>query len=149
MERITDFTLQAIFVAGLIIIGLAIYSTRIIGLQARVEGQGNPEGPYDNYVSVYQFEQEEKQIETAVTILKTEYASDLIVYKNELKEINASRDYSELEKREKIKVLENIYSAKYFRRKLELIEEKQAILEALREAKCQKFCVYEDLPDGL
>lgn len=84
MERISDFTLQAIFVAGLIIIGLAIYFTRIIGLQAGDELVRGIEDPYDSYVSVYQFEQEEKQIETAITILKADYASDLMVYTQEL-----------------------------------------------------------------
>lgn len=149
MERISDFTLQAIFVAGLIIIGLAIYFTRIIGLQAGDELVRGIEDPYDSYVSVYQFEQEEKQIETAITILKADYASDLMVYTQELDEIQKSGDYSELEKREKIRVLENIYSEKFFRRKMELIEEKQTVLKVLQEAKCQKFCVYEDLPVDL
>jgi hypothetical protein len=148
MNRLGDTLLQIIFVGGLMLIIITFYFTRMAGLHANDQFSGQNNDPYANLVSAYQFEQEENRILTRINILKADYASDLMVYKSEKKKLDQSNNYSTLEKREKLKVLDGLYSKEYFDRKIDLIDQEQAGLEALREAKCLKYCLYEDLPGG-
>jgi hypothetical protein len=149
MNKLADFTLQAIFVGGIVIIALAIYFTRIVSIQAGDPQTNQHVGPYDNFVSAYQFEQEEKKILTKISVLKVDYASDLMVFKDEVEKIKTSFALSQLEKREKLYVLDAIYSNQYFQRKSDLIGQEQAVLTTLRDAKCQKYCVFQDLPSDV
>jgi hypothetical protein len=149
MNRIGDNLLQVIFVGGLVLIVITLYFTRMAGLNANDQLSNKGRGTeYENYVSAFQFEQEEKQILTRLDILKADYASDLLVYKNEKSKLENSDQLSETEKREKLTVLDGIYSQEYFARKIELIDEENLKLQTLRTAKCRKFCVYQDLPAG-
>ncbi len=149
MNRLGDTLLQIIFVGGLALIIITFYFTRMAGIQANDQLAGENRTPFSGLVSVYQFEQEEQKIQTRINILKADYASDLMVYRSEKQKISQSDDLSPLEKREKTAVIEGIYSKEYFDRKIGLIDQEQAVLAELRRVKCLKYCLYEDLPDGI
>ena len=134
---------------GIMLVVLVIYFTRVANLQANVDFDNGNLLPYADFITVYQFEQEESRLNSKINMLKAEYAADLNLYRTELNRINSSENLSQLEKREKIEYLEGIYTDKYFDRKIALIDQEKAVLNTLLEVKCQRFCVYQDLPDGI
>lgn len=149
MKRFADSFLQLIFVFGVIIVIMIIYFTRISGIRANDEQQKVNDGAYADFQTFYQFQQEEIRLNSKLAILKAEYAADVNVYQRELQKVQSSADLTELEKREKIELLQEIYSNSYFDRKLALIDQEKAVLEYLLDTKCQKFCVYQDLPESI
>ncbi len=146
MDRTKDNILQIVFVGALVAVALLFYFTRIAGLKAGDQVSSPTVLKYETFAGVYQFEQEERKIQTRIEMLKAEYASDLIVFQSERRQIEKLKDLSDLEKREKQEILKQIYSDQYFQRKIDLIEEQLLELDSLRQAKCRKFCVYQDLP---
>jgi|GEM_PF-4146094 len=148
MNKNWDLTLQFLFVVGLIVLAGVFYLTRLVPLRAG-NRDNQPIEPYAVYTSVYQFEQEERRLITSIKVRKSDYASDLAVYIQEKARLDQMYGLSELEKREKMKVLEELYSAGYFQRKLDLIDQEQEQLEHLLVMKCAKFCTYQDLPGVL
>jgi len=138
-----DLFLQVIFVLGLILVIVVFYFSRIGNLKA-VDKNVNSFG-FENLQTAFQFEQEQLKIEARIKVLKADYAGDLVLYRSQLAKIDASMDYSDLEKREKLKVLNDLYSQKYFDRKEALIEQENLSLENLQRLKCAKFCTSEDL----
>ena len=147
VTRFTDSLLQIGFVTGIILVMMLIYFTRISGISANDQRLNFSNGLYSEFQSVYQFEQEEARIQTKIYILQAEYANDLTNFQFELNKIDLSEEMSELEKREKITVLTGIYSDLYFDRKLALIDQEKSVIEGLKKAKCQRYCVYQDLPN--
>lgn len=135
---------QIIFVAGIILLIFAFYWTRIVKTNAEI---GNNDMPYSNYRTAFQFEQEEQKIKARVMALKAEYASLLVLYKTELDRVKAF-GYSDLELREKIKALKELYSDDYFQKKLDLIDEENSKLGRLLSEKCKVFCTSDDLLDA-
>lgn len=138
-----DLFLQALFVLGLILVVVVFYFSRIGNLKA--EDKNVTSFGFENLQTAYQFEQEELKIEARIKALKADYANDLVLYRSQLNKIEAAVDYSELEKREKLKVLHDLYSQEYFDRKEALIEQENLNLENLERLKCAKFCTSEDL----
>lgn len=132
---------QMIFVAGIILLIFAFYSTRIAKIKAE---NSNNEMPYSNYRTAFQFEQEEQKIKARTLSLKAEYASLLVLYKTELDKVK-NFGYSDLELREKIKALKELYSDDFFQKKLNLIDEENIKLERLLIEKCKVFCTSDDL----
>jgi hypothetical protein len=149
LGRLGDHILQVVFVGALVLVVLTFYFSRIASLQANDQINNGQNIPYSDLVTVYQYEQEEKNILTQIKILKADYASAINLYQTERLKVETSLELSELEKREKLQVLENKYSKQYFSRKLDLLDESQSKLALMREAKCAKFCLYLDLPVGL
>lgn len=147
MNKSWDLTLQFLFGIGLIVLAGLFYLTRLAPLRAG-DQDNQPVEPYAVYTSVYQFEQEERRLVTSIKVRKSDYASDLAVFIQEKLKLEQMNGLSELEKREKMKVLEDLYSAAYFQRKLDLIDQEQRQLEHLLSVKCAKFCTYQDLPGG-
>jgi hypothetical protein len=147
MSKNWDLTLQFLFGIGLIVLAGLFYLTRLAPLRAD-NPNNQPVDPYALYTSVYQFEQEERRLITSIKVRKSDYASDLAVFIQEKLKLEQMNGLSELEKREKMKVLEELYSAVYFQRKLDLIDEEQLQLDNLLKVKCLKYCTYEDLPGG-
>lgn len=152
MEKRSDVILQLVFVTGLLLVLLMIYFTRIApsraGEQAAETIQDNLAMQYADLENVYQFEQEERRLLTRIELLRADYAAAVIDYRQEREKIELSEQLSSLEKRERMTALENIYPQSYFDRKMKLVEAEQSLLERLRQIKCDKFCSYEDLPDG-
>lgn len=148
MNKNWDLTLQFLFVVGLVLLAGAFYLTRLAPSRAGGEIDEMID-PYQLFSSVYQFEQEENRLETKIKVLKADYASDLSVFLSEKAQLDASQGLSQLEKREKLKVLEELYSTAYFQRKLDLIDQELRTLERLRQLKCAKYCLYQDLPNDL
>jgi len=150
MRKSFDTFLQFVFFAGILLIFVFLYLTRIVHIRAddvnKFGSDMNVEIQYASLNTVYQFEQEEKKLITRINILKADYASSVINYANEKNKILESAVLSELEKREKLLSLESIYLNYSFERKLDLIAQENALLERLRGVKCEKFCVYRDLP---
>lgn len=146
MNKIADSLLQIVFVGALVMVALTLYFTRIVNLRAGEQDLVPAVTGYEAFTSAFQFEREEQRIQTKIAILKAEYASDLIVYKQEKALIEVNEKLSDLEKREKNQILNGIYSTAYFERKLGLIDEQLAELNKLGEAKCRKYCTYQDLP---
>lgn len=132
---------QIIFVAGLLLLALAFYWTRVAKLNAETDNQ---EMPYSNYKTAFQFEQEEQKIKARVVALKAEYATLLVLYKSELDRVK-SFGYSELETREKLKALKELYSDDFFQKKLDLLDEENSKLMRLLVEKCKVFCTSDDL----
>lgn len=138
-----DLFLQVLFVFGLIVIIAVFYFNRIDNLKADEENVTSY--GFENLQTAFQFEQEELKIEARLKLLRVDYASSLTLYRSQLTRINASLEYSELEKREKLKVLNDLYSQQFFDRKGALIEQENLSLENLQRLKCAKFCTSEDL----
>jgi hypothetical protein len=138
-----DLFLQVLFVLGLILVVVVFYFTRIGNLKAD-DKNVNTFG-FENLQTAFQFEQEELKIMARIKMLRVDYANDLMLYRSLLAKINASTDYSDLEKREKLKVLNDLYSQEYFDRKEASIEQENLSLENLERLKCAKFCTSEDL----
>lgn len=145
MNKNWDLSLQVLFVVGLLLLVVGFYFTRISPLQAGGEGNKVVD-PYSGYSMAFQFEQEEQRINTQIKVLKADYASNLAVFLEQKKQIEGNSILSELEKREKMAVLVQIYSQDFFQHKLDLIDEQQVKLKDLLAKKCLKFCTYEDLP---
>ncbi len=153
MGRLLDTFLQLLFVAGIIVVVLLLYFTRIAPLRAdnAADGLTNEARAGEQYAdlqTVYQFEQEERRLRTRIGLLRAEYAAAVTDYAGERKLIESSALISELEKREKLSVLQSVYPDSYFARKLELIDQEQAQLELLLSEKCKKYCLPDDLPAG-
>jgi len=147
MNKSWDTILQVLFVLGLLMVGGLFYLTRLAPLQANDQNHQVVD-PYAEFTSAFQYEQEEQRLNTQIKVLKADYASNLEVYLQEKMRINSSVS-SELEKREKLTVLESLYSQEFFQHKLDLIDEQQKELAHLLDQKCLKFCTYLDLPGDL
>jgi hypothetical protein len=147
MNKSWDLTLQFLFILGLIVLTGLFYVTRLA--PSRAGSEQVITDPYLEYTSVYQFEQEENRLLTRIKVLKADYASDLSVYLSEKADLERNAGLSELEKREKQAILDELYSNHYFQRKLESIDQENGQLEHLLEVKCSKYCVYGDLPSDL
>lgn len=143
MERKIDTFLQIFFVLALVVVVLMFYLGRVVRTGAVNKGG---ESSYEAYVSAFQFEQEESKLRSRIRLLQSDYAQSLVVYRSELMNINDFGGYSELEKREKIRILEQVYSPDFFQKKLDLLDEENAKLTKLLTRKCQVFCVSSDLP---
>jgi len=130
-------------------VALTFYFSRLNGLQANDQLSNRANDPYAGLVTVYQYEQQEKSLLEQINILKADYAGSVQAYQVERTKVEQSKELSDLEKREKLQVLESIYSDQFFARKLDLLSESQNKLDQLRQAKCEKFCIYQDLPGGL
>lgn len=147
MRRNWDTTLQVVFVLGLMALAALFYLTRISNLRAD-DVDRLPLDPYAVYDSVYQFEQEERRLQTVIAGRKADYASAVATFIQEKASVMRVEGLSTLEKREKMEVLEALYTENYFQRKLDLIDQEQLQLKRLLQLKCAKFCVYQDLPVG-
>lgn len=147
MNKSWDTILQILFVIGLLMVAGLFYFTRLSPLQAG-DQSNDVIDPYQQFTSAFQFEQEEERLNTQIKVLKSDYASNLEVYLQEKMKIS-SGELSELEKREKLTVLSNLYNQNFFQHKLDLIDEQQRKLADLLDKKCLKFCTYQDLPGGL
>lgn len=148
MNKNWDFPLQIVFVLGMLLIGAVFYMTRLLPSRAD-DNSGKQIDPYAVYSSVYQFEQEQVRLETQIKVLKADYASNLMVYIGQRGSVQSAQELPELEKREKLAVLDQIYGKDFFQRKLDLIEEQKVKLEDLLQKKCLKYCSYQDLPGGV
>ncbi len=147
MNKNWDFTLQVLFVLGLVGLAAGFYVTRLAPLRAD-NPNNQPIEPYAQFDSAFQFEQEEQRIITQIKVLKADYASNLAVFLEEKAKLETSVTLSDLEKREKLTVLKQIYSNVFFQHKLDLIDEQNLKLNELLKRKCLKFCTYQDLPNG-
>lgn len=137
-KRSYDWLWQLIFVFALLIVMGTIYLTRTSGIKAS-DTQNTIDNNYSNS-SAFQLEQEQARIEAKIKILKADYANDLINYRLVLNKVNNSLELTDLEKKEKLKYLNDLYSETYFKRKEDLIDQENAKLENLKRIECAKFC---------
>lgn len=144
-NRWGDLMLQTLFVLALIGLIFLFYFTRISGIKA---GDENVEINNGNLQTAYEFEQEQLKIEGKLRVLKVDYANDVVIYRAQINKIANSNDFSELEKKEKINVLNELYSEEYFKRKESLIDQENQKLENLKKLICQKFCTIDDLENS-
>ncbi len=142
-NRLGDLFLQIVFVIGLIAVVAVFYFSRVGGLKA--DDKDLQSYGFENLQTAFQFEQEELKIRARISVLKVDYANDLLLYRAQIAKIDSSTDYSELEKREKLKVLRDLYSTEYFERKSGLLSQENLNLENLLRLKCAKFCTSDDL----
>ncbi len=139
-----DLVLQASFVVALLFVGMLLYFTRIVPGKAD-DGQTLPDKPKEyNY---FEFVQYEDQLKSKIKSLQVDYGNSIQNYQSALLKLQQS-DLNELELREKIISLKNIYSQDFFDKKIELLDLAQQQLKDLETLKCQKFCTYEDLPSS-
>lgn len=139
-----DLVLQASFVVALVFVGMLFYFTRIAPGKAD-DGKNLPDKPKE--YTYFEFVQYEDQLKSKIKSLQVDYGNSVQNYQNALLKLQQS-GLNELELREKINSLKNIYSQDFFDKKIELLDLAQQQLKDLETLKCQKFCTYEDLPSS-
>jgi hypothetical protein len=142
-QRSNDLLLQMLFVCGLILVIALFYWTRIVGLKANNQ-DSLPADQYANSTA-YELEQAEQQIQAKIKILQADYANDLVTFQKETIRIKSSTDFTDLEKKEKLKYLNDLYSDDHFKNKQDLIDQEYRKLENLKRVECAKFCDISNL----
>lgn len=137
-ENTNDTVLQIVFVLALFVVVALFYWTRIVGIKASTPEKTD----LDNYANstAFQLEQEENAIKSRIRTLKVDYTNELLNYRDELARVNNSLEWSELEKKEKLNYLNELYSEDHFRQKQDLIDQENKKLERVKKVECIKFC---------
>ena len=138
-----DLVLQVIFVMAMIVLLLVFYWTRVVGIKASTQ-QNVFIDDFAN-LTAFQLEQEIALSSARIKGLQVDYSSGLLNFQREIQKVNSSLELSELEKREKLKYLKDLYSEDYFNTKQALIDQEYRKIENLKRIECAKFCDISDL----